>query len=90
MKGFTAIYSSDHIRNIQYYFKSKNMETAKEFCENYFSLPVELIINMEVEHPYYGKGEIEKIKVLEEKGFGLMYYVNFSGKLIWVDAKDLV
>lgn len=44
MKNYTAIYSTKSIKNIQYSFKASNMEAAKLFCEKYFSVPVNFII----------------------------------------------
>jgi hypothetical protein len=32
MKNFTAIYSTDYLKNIHYSFKAKNLKEAKKFC----------------------------------------------------------
>ncbi len=46
MKNYTAIYSTETIKNIEYAFKAENMEAAELFCQNKFSVPLsEIEIN---------------------------------------------
>lgn len=44
MKNYTAIYDTETLQNIHYYFNAENMEAAKEFCKGYFNVPVKQII----------------------------------------------
>lgn len=43
LKGFTSKYSTENIQNVEYYFKSLDMEHAIEYCKFKFSVPIESI-----------------------------------------------
>lgn len=38
MKNYTAIYSTETIKNIEYAFKAENIKSAKVFCKTKFSV----------------------------------------------------
>ena len=44
MKNYTAIYDTETMVNVHYYFNAENMEAAKEFCKGYFNVPVKQIM----------------------------------------------
>ncbi len=44
MKNYTAIYDTETLQNVHYYFNAENMEEAKEFCKGYFNVKVKQII----------------------------------------------
>ena len=44
MKNYTAIYDTETLQNVHYYFNAENMEAAKEFCKGYFNVPVKQIM----------------------------------------------
>ena len=52
MKEYTAIYSTEAIKNIQYSFKAEGTEAAVDFCEFKFSAFPNVII---IENTPYGK-----------------------------------
>ena len=86
MKNYTAIYSTEKLKNIQYSFCAENLERAKDFCKYKFSVPVENIICHSINHKYFGKGKVIEINVCEENGCGIMLYVQFESDKIWIDA----
>ena len=44
MKEYTAIYSTESIKNIQYSFKAKNLDSAVKFCRSKFTAFPDIII----------------------------------------------
>lgn len=38
MKNYTAIYSTEKIKDIEYAFKAKDMKSAKEYAKNKFAV----------------------------------------------------
>ena len=44
MKNYTAIYDTETLQNVHYYFNAESMEAAKEFCKGYFNVPVKQIM----------------------------------------------
>ena len=44
MKEYTAIYSTESIKNIQYSFKAENLDSAVEFCQSKFTSFPNIII----------------------------------------------
>ena len=44
MKEYTAIYSTETLKNIQYSFKADNLDSAVEFCQSKFTSFPNIII----------------------------------------------
>lgn len=69
MKNYTAIYSTESIKNFQYSFDSENLESALGFCSYKFSCFPNIIL---VEHPEgftYNEGKGVKGVVVWANGY---------------------
>lgn len=62
MKKYTAIYSTNALKNIQYSFDAKNIESAIEFCKGKFEQYSNLAI-IENNHDFIDKKANEGILV---------------------------
>ena len=85
MENFTAIYSTESMKDINYSFKAKDMASAIEYCQWKFSVTVKIVCDNVDKLPYESYSSIEELKkhlevkevqVNEENKVSIMAYVS--------------
>ena len=90
MENFTAIYSTESIKDINYSFQAKDMASAIAYCNEKFNVPVKIVCDNVDKLPYESYSSIEELKkhlqvkdvqVNEENKVSTMAYISQNGNV---------
>jgi hypothetical protein len=90
MENFTAIYSTETYKDINYAFQAKDMECAIEYCKWKFSVTVKIVCENEDARKYESYStveelrkhlEIKEVQVNQENKVGIMAYISQKGNV---------
>lgn len=89
MENFTAIYSTEFHKDINYSFQAKDMASAIEYCKQKFSVTVKIVSDNVDKLPYESYSaveelrkhlEVKEVQVNEENKASVMAYICQNGK----------
>lgn len=90
MENFTAIYSTEAIKDINYSFKAKDMTSAIAYCKEKFNVTVKIVCDNFDKIPYESYSsfeelkkhlEVKEVQVNEENKVSTMAYIAQNGNV---------
>lgn len=88
MENFTAIYSTEFHKDINYSFQAKDMASAIEYCKQKFNVSTKIICNNEDKISYESYSslvelkrhlEVKEVQLNEENKVSSMAYISQNG-----------